>query len=156
MITYEINTERSLLPARMFVNKVSYYSLEVLKRYFETFDPQYLFFTGDLDITKSTRTSGPIYLAMLPLILAGVYSFLSAGKIRPLVLLAILSIPPSLIEVHYETISRIPVFLVLSYFAACGLTKLVKTKRTWAVLLLILFLFEFSRFVHNLLIHYHP
>ena len=139
---------------RIIVNKVSFYSIEVTKRYLETFDPQYLFFNGDLDMNKSTRSNGPLYLSFLPLLLIGIYSsILNKDKLK-LYLLGIFPLIGAFIENHYESITRIPVFILLSYFSSYGLIYLYKRKKWLALLIVFLILFEFSRFVHDFLIHY--
>lgn len=78
---------------RLIINKVSIYSMEITKRYLETFDPQFLFFTGDLNILKSTHASGAIYLSLLPLICVGIYYSLRCGKKFVSILLLISPIP---------------------------------------------------------------
>lgn len=139
---------------RLIVNKFSYYSMEVTKRYLETFDPQYLFFNGDLDITKSTRSNGAIYLSFLPLILVGIYlSIINKDKLK-LFLLFISPLLGSFMEPHYESISRIPVFIMLSYFSVVGFLYLYKKKKWLALLITFFIFFEFTRFIHDFFIHY--
>jgi len=140
--------------SRVIVNKVSFYSLEIVTRYLETFDPQYLFFTGDISITKSTRTEGPLYLSLLPLIVVGIYTCLIKRDKLILFLFLTSPIPASFVQMHYETLSRIPIFIMLSYFAAIGLIELFKRKKWLAVLIIFIFVFELSRFTHDFFIHY--
>lgn len=139
---------------RIVINKFSFYFSEVSKRYLETFDPQYIFFNGDLNINKSTKSSGVLYLSFLPLILTGIYiSLLNKDKLK-IFLLMISPLLGSFVEPHYENISRIPVFLMLSYFSVIGLLYILKKKKWLAYLIVFLILFEFSRFIHDFLIHY--
>jgi len=148
---------RSKVPnfiGRLVINKFSFYSMEVTKRYLETFDPQYLFFNGDLDISKSTKSNGVIYLSFLPLILVGIYvSLINKEKLKVLLLLTT-PLLGSFVEPHYESISRIPVFIMLSYFSAIGFFYIYKKKKWLAYLIVFLIFFEFSRFIHDFLIHY--
>jgi len=139
---------------RFIVNKFSFYGLELTKRYLETFDPQYLFFNGDLDINKSTHSNGPIYLSFLPLILIGIYVSLVNKENLKVYLLMFFPLLPAFIENHYETLTRIPIFIILSYFSSVGLIYLYKKKKWIALLIMFLIIFEFSRFVHDFFIHY--
>jgi hypothetical protein len=139
---------------RVIVNKFSYYFMQVTKRYLETFDPQYLFFNGDLNINKSTKSNGVIYLSFLPLIFTGIYiSLINKDKLK-IFLLLISPLLAAFVDPHYESISRIPVFIMLSYFSAIGFLYLFKKKKWLALLITFLIFFEFSRFVHDFLIHY--
>lgn len=140
--------------SKLVVNKFTIYSFGISRRYFETFDPQYLFFTGDLDLQKSTRASGPLYLAFLPLILTGVCVALKTRRKIILLLFLLTPIPASFVMAHYETISRLPVLLVLTYFAALGLLKLFKGRKVIAFLLIMLLIFEFFRFTEDFFYHY--
>jgi hypothetical protein len=139
--------------SKLVVNKFTIYSFEISHRYFETFDPQYLFFVGDLDLTNSTRSSGPLYLAFLPLTLVGIFTSLKLRRKAVLFLLLLTPVPASFIITHYETISRIPVFLVLTFFAAIGQVIFFKKRIVITFLLVALLIFEFFRFTHDF--HYH-
>lgn len=139
---------------RIVINKFSFYSMEVTKRYLETFDSQYLFFNGDLDLNKSTKSNGPIYLSFLPLILIGIYiSIINKDKLKILLLL-MSPVLGAFVEPHYESISRIPVFIMLSYFSVIGFLYILKKKKWLAFLIIFFILFEFTRFIHDFLIHY--
>jgi len=139
---------------RLFVNKVTFYGIEVIKRYLETFDTQYLFFTGDLDMNKSTRSSGPLYLSFLPILLIGIYvTFFNKEKIK-IILLSLTPLLGAFIENHYESVTRIPVFILLSYFSSVGLLFLYKKKKLLALLIIFFIIFEFSRFIHDFYLHY--
>jgi len=149
-----LKTKVPNIVGRVIVNKFSFYGLEITKRYLETFDPQYLFFNGDLDMNKSTRSNGPLYLSIFPLILIGIYVSLVNKEKLKVYLLGMFSLLPAFIENHYETVTRIPIFILLSYFSAVGLTYLYKKKKWLVFLIMFLILFEFSRFVHDFFIHY--
>jgi hypothetical protein len=161
VITYQINSDRGQLirnsipstVSRLFVNKLTYYSYEITQRYFETFDAKYLFFTGDLNVTKSIQSSGPLYLALLPLVIIGIFTSL-VKKRKTILLFLFAPILGAFIQAHYETISRIPALIVLTYFAAMGLVYIMARNRRLAFSLMIIMSFEFIRFWHNFLVHY--
>jgi hypothetical protein len=161
VIIYQIDSDRGELIrsgvpgpiSKLLINKVTYYSYEIMQRYFETFDPKYLFFTGDLDTRKSIQSSGPIYLSFLPPILTGIYTSL-VGKRKVILLLFATPTLGAMVQAHYETISRIPALIVLTYFAAIGLVYIFGKNRRLAFPVLILMFFEFVRFGHNFLVHY--
>jgi hypothetical protein len=140
--------------SKLVINKFTIYSFQISHRYFETFDPQYLFFIGDLDLKKSTQSGGPLYLAFLPLIMVGLIASLEKRTKAVLILLLLTPIPASFVITHYETISRVPIFLVLTYLAIFGLLRLFKVRKVIALLLILLLLFEFLRFSHDYFYHY--
>lgn len=141
------------LLAKLAVNKLSFYSLDIAKRYFETFDSQYLFFTGDINVHKSTRAVGSLHLFLLPAIIFGILVSLKR-KDKLLPLLAILALPASFVQAHYETVSRIPVLVTLLFLASLGLTDMYRQKRQLFWVTSIFLLFEFLRFVHDFINHY--
>lgn len=139
---------------RLFVNKVTFYGIEVTKRYFETFDTQYLFFTGDLDMNKSTKSSGPFYLSFLPILLVGIFVTVSNKEKLKIIFLSLTPLLGAFIENHYESITRIPVFILLSYFSSIGILFLYKKKKLLALIIIFFIIFEFSRFIHDFYLHY--
>lgn len=140
--------------SKFVVNKFTTYTFELTRRYLETFDPQYLFFIGDLDLTKSTHSTGPLYLSFLPLIIVGLFDLIQKKKRLLIFILLLTPVPASFIQNHYETLSRIPVFLLLTYVAVIGLVKLRKTRKILTLLLVVLLIFEFFRFSHDFVFHY--
>ncbi|OGM19078.1 hypothetical protein A2686_00760 [Candidatus Woesebacteria bacterium RIFCSPHIGHO2_01_FULL_38_10] len=158
----EVNTLRgelsvvSISPilARAVMNKINVYFFEVSRRYFESYDPQFLFFMGDLDVVKSTHSTGPIFLILLPLTIIGILSYLSKKKRFLIFLLLVTPVPAVFDTVHYGVVLRIPLFLVLSYIAVLGFTKVLENKKILAVVLILFFLFEFFRFFHDYYDHY--
>ena len=143
---------------KIIVNKFTIYTMEVVKRYLESFDPQFLFFEGDIDIRKSTRSVGALYLTFLPLIVTGILKMIQEkDNVKKRILSAILfiaPIPSSFIFSHYETISKIPLLLILTFFAAYGFTTILSKRKTLALVLVIFLMFEFARFLHDIKLHY--
>ncbi|OGM30448.1 hypothetical protein A2630_01870 [Candidatus Woesebacteria bacterium RIFCSPHIGHO2_01_FULL_44_10] len=148
-----IDSGFSLGVAKFLVNKVTIFTYEITGRYLESFNPGYLFFQGDLDLKRSTRAAGPLYLAFLPLI---IFSFPEVMKRKNRFLLFALLISPLpaiVIAAHYHNFFRIPLFLILTYLAALGLKKITIKKWIFCGILVLLF-FELARFIHDFWIHY--
>lgn len=143
---------------KILVNKPMFLLKNISQRYLESFDPGYLFFKGDLDIRKTTGSQGALYIVFIPLILYEAYQLLTGKrgiKRRILfLLLAVAPIPSSIVFVHYETISKIPLLLVLTFLAAEGLVRLFTTKRALACILVFLLFFEVIKFYHDFANHY--
>jgi len=135
--------------SKLLVNKPVFFAKEVFQRYFESFDPSFLFFKGDPETTKSSHLAGAIYLSFLPFFLYGAY------KNKPLILLLIvLAVPAAFFAPHFETLTRIPFLIGLTYLTALGTQKAYeKDKRIFFILVAFLF-FEILRFFHNYTVHY--
>lgn len=164
-LVHQINTlrgemnEAGIPPhlGRLIVNKFSFYAFQLTSRYLEAFDPQYLFFLGDISLLKSTKASGPIYLSFLPLFIMG---YLSYKKRKSLIIFSILflltPIPASFLKAHYETLYRIPFFILLTFLASKGFLEIFKKgkKKVFSYFLVFLLIFEVFRFYHDFFAHY--
>jgi hypothetical protein len=160
----EINTLRGEsqevglgLIGRLEVNKITFYTKSIFERYLESYDPHYLFFVGDFSLLRSTRNSGPLYVSLLPLIIAGLYySLKERTKISNifLCLLLLAPLPSSFLSAHYDTLTRIPFFIILTFFASFGFWKIYPKKKIWIGLLAVLLFFEITRFYHFFYVHY--
>src|SRR4030042_841892 len=142
--------------ARLLVNKYTNFSYEVLKRYLKSYNPTFLFFSGDVDILKSTKSSGPIYLTLLIPFVYGINLALKNRNKLILYLLLTSPLPASLLVKETETLFRIPFFLIFIYLSSLGFIYLVKVKKyMYAVyLMVLLFAFELARFIHDFCFHY--
>ena len=58
-------------PSRLVVNKYTMYLKKLINNYFETYDPKYLYFEGEDDLTKTPYAAGPL--------LVGTFSFFAIG-----------------------------------------------------------------------------
>jgi hypothetical protein len=159
--TVEINNARGLaqkqglnFAGKIFMNKATFTLNNYLYRYFESFDFKYLFLEGDIDLTKSTKQVGIFYLGLLPLISLGLYKFVKQKNGVLLILLLLSPIPSIFISPHYDSISRILLFLVLTFIASQGFVLLINKKRTLALIVALLLLFEMTKFIHDLSYHY--
>jgi len=157
-----INTERGEarqagldLIGRVFINKFTYLAKDAGQRYLESFDPHFLFSQGDLSIEKSTQTAGPLYWVLLPFL---IYGFYLCYKKFPRVFFLVLLLPVLGIffQEEYETFSRLPFVVGLYFVVALGVVNFFEKKEfLWIKgLVLILLVFEYSRFLHFLILHY--
>jgi len=146
------------LSGKLLVNKYFYFGKEVINRYLESYDPHFLFFSGEANLSKSTLTTGPLYLTFLPLIVYAIFKIATNIKRKETKLLLfwllVSAIPAAFVYAHYETIARIPFFLVLTFITAYGLVKLFSSKKALAILLTIFIIFETLRFYHDFKVHY--
>lgn len=158
-IVDEINTLRgessgasSAIFSRLLINKFTILTKEFAVRYLESYDPEYLFFNAGVDVLTKPQGSGHLYLTFLPLSL---YSLYKSKKNKSMFyLLALSPIPSIIIFTHFDTISKIPLFLSLTILASEGLTQLLKNKKAIALLLTLILIFETIRFFHNFTVHY--
>lgn len=158
---YQINTFQGetknaglKLVGRLVINKYSWIGKDILSRTLESFDFNFLFFKGDLDISKSTKNSGPILLTLFPLI---VYGFIKLNNKKIiLILLFVFALFGAISEAHYDIVVRIPFILTLIALASFGGLNLASSsvKNSWKLIYIILILFEFSRFLHDFIYHY--
>lgn len=146
------------IAGKLLVNKPTFLFKNTLQRYLESFDPAFLFFKGDLNIRKTTGSEGALFVVLLPLILYEVYQLVKEKKELKkrifFTLLFLAPLPSAVVYVHYDTISKIPLLLVLTFLAAGGLARLLSTKRVVALFLIFLLFFEFVRFSHDFSNHY--
>lgn len=62
--------------AKVIHNRRVLFGILYIQHYFDFFNPQFLFFTGDVNPRFSMQDSGELFLFMLPLILPGIYFLL--------------------------------------------------------------------------------
>lgn len=143
--------------SRLVVNKYTFYFKDLVFKYLESFDADFLFFKGDLDLYKSTRNTGALHLSYLPIIVIG---FLTLIKIRKNKLkdavLALFFLTPLLAVLkapHYETIYRIPFLVILTLIASIGFLEIIKYRYLSVVYILFL-IFELLRFINDFLYYY--
>lgn len=159
----EVNSLRgeasSILPpqtSRLFINKYVFVLKEYATKYLQSFDPHYLFFTGDPDITKSTRASGPLFLTSLPLFLTGLWFCINRIIKHKYMILLILLTPlfSSFLITDYETVYKIPFFLSFLGVVSYGIRYLSAKQSKILYFLMIFLVFELLRFQHDFFIHY--
>ena len=150
-----IQSQFPVMISRLLINKFVMCGFEITTRYLQTFDISYLAFWGDVDLLKSTHASGPLLLSVLFLAAVGIYFSINKNKnFRLLLLLIVSPIPASFISIQYESISRIPVFIMLSVLAYIGLCEILTRRKVVFWILALVLVFEFIRFTHDFSYHY--
>lgn len=146
------------LMGKLFVNKFTIYGKEMAERYLESFDPNFLFFTGGIDKITSTGNSGQLPLSFLPLILYALFVILFSkkNKYNKIILFLFLVSPifSVLLYKHYEWIPKLLFFLIATLFATYGLIKFPKSKRAFLVVILLFWIYETANFYHKFKNHY--
>lgn len=159
-----IADEGSTLIAKLIHNRRVLFAREYLINYFDFFNPNYLFFEGDINPRFSHRFNGQLFLWMLPLIILGIYGLYSIKNKTTLVLLGWTLFAPIAAAVARETPHAlrsetfIPLFEII---AAIGISFLLiyfnlKAKRFVFVVLGLLGmigLFSVVAFWHNYTVH---
>ncbi|RJR25695.1 hypothetical protein C4578_01155 [Candidatus Microgenomates bacterium] len=142
---------------KIIVNKATFLFKDAITRYSESFDFHFLFIEGDLDVKKTTRASGPLYLSFLPFIAYGFALCFKKKDYWPIFFVFISPALAAFFNQHYETLSRIPFILSLTALAAMGINAFSKLKGYFFLKSVFIFflIFEFLRFVHYYFMH-HP
>lgn len=147
-----INNNRGLLleagmpnfVARLFANKVTYRGRMILIRIGNTFEPHYLFFSGAI-------IAGCLYLSYLPLMLAGIYYLNNKLRLLTFICLIVSLLPAGFVVHEYNTFVRLPALFILCTLAGVGLARLIKIKPKVVLFLLMIFIYEYLRFLHDYL-----
>ena len=69
-----LEADNNSITAKIFDNRRIGYGLLYLRHYFDFLNPQYLFFTGDINPRFSSQATGELWLWELPFILIGFYA----------------------------------------------------------------------------------
>ena len=138
------------------------YSLLFLERYFDHFNTDYLFFTGDINPKFSTRTNGQFFLIEVIFLICGTYflwkkekkltAFLffwlliglipaSTARETPHALRTEISLPT------WQLISSAGLYYLYSLFHGRG-------KKIFAGFLAVILFWEFTLYLHNYYVHY--
>ncbi len=145
--------EQNTLITRFFHNKVSYFSKEVLRRYFQHFDLSYLFFTGDPHERFQIPHAGLANLSLLPFFFFGFYRLITAksrGKkllvfwmlASPLVSSMAIFTPNSL-----HTLDAVVPFCLICSFGFWKLLEVFKKKAFLYIAFGVVFYFSFVSFL---------
>ena len=152
----EINTLRGEassagvgLLGRLVVNKATWAAKDALSRILSTFDPHYLLLEGDVDITRSTGKTGPVFLTLAPLVM---WSFWHRGRKQRTglaVLILAAATAAAMFEPYYFLPARLGFFLIYNWLAAEGVVR-----AKWSTIYLAVVGFEVARFAHDFRLHY--
>ena len=158
----EINTLRGEassagvgLLGRLVVNKATWAARDAFSRILSTFDPHYLLLEGDVDITRSTGKTGPVFLTLAPL---AIWSFWHRGRRQQTMLVALILAAvagAAMFEPYYFLPARLGFFVIYNWLAAEGVVLLYKTRGAkWLIVYLAVIGFEIARFAHDFQLHY--
>lgn len=155
----EVNTLQGMLNSsgygaigRIAINKYSLLFKNLTSRYLESFDADFLFFKGDLNLLRSTRSQGALYLIYLPLIIYGIYN----SKRKNILFISLIFSPifTVMIFAHYDLVTRIPFLLVCIFIASLGLNSLMKNNNKVFIIVLFVLIFESTKFYEEFYYHY--
>jgi len=144
---WNVSLNRSF--SKLVINKYIFYFQELSKRYFETFDPHFLFFVGNKQFLLNTQSQGLLYFTYF--ILIAYLFFKSDYKNKKLLISLVFTMPllGAFSETEFELITKVPFFMILSIAAAEGFNNLLFKKKYFIVYLIVfLLIFEFIKFGH--------
>lgn len=151
----EANKNGFGIVGKLLVNKITFSVKEYTVRFIESYDLNYLFLEGDYDYKKSTRSNGPLYFSLLPII---VFGLINLYKQKNKLFLFILFLPvfSMIFQQHFETLSRLPFIAGLTYAATVGVLNLFSLKKVnvFKIIFLSVFLYDILRFIHFFYFHY--
>ena len=144
----KIQADGGGLISRFIHHRFFTYSKEFLTHYFDHYNFDYLFLTGDLNPRHSTQYAGHLFLVQFPLLLLGLFFIFKnkQTKLYPILIWLLLApIPAALTKATPHALRSLSLVIPFSIISAYGLFSLIKRK--WLVYLcLLVLLFEFFRF----------
>lgn len=156
--------ENNSLLSKAVHNRRVVFALEYVQNYFDFYNPNFLFFEGDINTRFSHRNNGQLYLWQLPLILIGIYQ-IAKGEKRAYIIFGWLLLAPVAAATARETphALRAETFLpIFSIFTSVGVVTLIcyAKKNTKLIYLLsisavsITVLFSLFAFIYNYFTHF--
>lgn len=150
--------------AKVIYNRRVLFAREYIENYFDFYNMNFLFFTGDGNPRFSHQNNGQLYLWMLPLILIGVYATLKERNKSTLVIFSWLLLAPVAGATARETPHALRGELMLpmlAIIAALGTYTLICSLKKWKtihklsyVILGLCVLFSLSTFLYNYFVHF--
>lgn len=138
----------------LFLNKITWNGREAATRVIESFDPQFLWISGDLDLKRSSRQLGTIYIVYG--ILAGAVFFNNKNKKKLVIISILLALPSAALESHYHITGKLGLVIFLTWMASQGLMQILNQKNARGKKLFIigLLLTEMIMAIHTFIYHY--
>lgn len=156
----------SIILTRAFHNKLVNYGLGYFKEYFRYFSPNYLFIEGGLPQWYVVPNMGLMYLIELPFLLVGLYQLITRKERLFLIPVIWLVLGPTIAALTRDDVPNVQRSLVmlpaLTIITAWGLWSslgYVREKfrlpiqRLTILILVLLFSWNFSYFIHQYFIH---
>jgi 4-amino-4-deoxy-L-arabinose transferase-like glycosyltransferase len=158
-----LKEDNNSLAGKIFDNRRIGYFMLYAKHYFDFFNPQYLFFTGDVNPRFSTQASGELWLWELPFILTGFYVLLKMRNKTALFILLWFLLAPVAAATARETPhalrseTYVPVYELLTALGLVASGVYLYSKRKllqWVVIFVVgaVALFEGIYFLHGYLV----
>jgi 4-amino-4-deoxy-L-arabinose transferase-like glycosyltransferase len=158
-----LKADSNSLAGKIFDNRRIGYVFVYMKHYFDFFNPQYLFFTGDVNPRFSAQASGELWLWELPFILIGFYNlFRMKNKVALFVLLWFLFAPVAAATARetphaLRSETYIPVYELLASIGIVTLGMFLYAKRKiffYGTIFVVgvVALFEGTYFIHEYLV----
>lgn len=151
----QVNAYQGQAKNRLAVNKYTWLGKEYFDRSVEVLDPEYLFFSGDLDLARSTRSIGPILLSLLPAAILGLkekrQKMIAAAAVSASALAAGLFMP------HFYLPAAIPMLVAYAWLAGKGFAEISsKWSQAWQGAYGAAICFDMARAAHDIVFHYLP
>ncbi len=155
-----LKVDNNSLMGKVFDNRRLGYFFVYAKHYFDFFNPQYLFFSGDINPRFSSQASGELWLWELPFILAGFYALFKMKNKSALFIILWFLFAPVAAATARETPhalrseTYIPVYQLISALGIVTVALYLLTKRKiiqYSVLgvVVLLAIFEGVYFLHE-------
>lgn len=156
----QINEMRgnSILPptlSRLVNNKVTYSILESSKNYISHFNPSFAFLEGGSNYQFSVPNFGLLYPFLAPFLLLGIFIVLKKRKKWQLLSLFWLLIAPIPAAITRDSphalrsLLMIPPLIFISSFGISEFLDLIRPKKFWEVVIVIVLLFSLFKFWEN-------
>jgi len=151
--------------AHILHNRRVLYAFSYIKHYFDFFNPDYLFFTGDINPRFSLRDSGELYLWELPLLFIGAYFLIRYKKRESAFLFTWFLLAPIAAATARETPhalrseTYIPTYEIIAAFGAVACLSFTENvqaiyKRTMYVVVGFIILATVVTTIHNYFSHF--
>lgn len=150
--------------SKILFNRRVLYAREYLENYFDFYNPDFLFITGDGNPRFSTQNNGGLYLWQLPLLIIGAYQVIKWRNKSSLFIFGWLLLAPVAAATARETPHALRAELMLpmlAIFISAGtvaIFSLTQNKKAWRFLTITIFtflvLFSTCAFVYNYFVHF--
>ena len=126
-----IKEENNSLVADVLHNRRVLFTFSYVKHYFDFFNPNYLFFTGDVNTRFSMQDVGELYLWELPLLILGVYMLIKYKRKESAFIFTWFILAPIAAATARETPhalrseTYIPTYEIIAAFGMCAVLTLL-------------------------------
>lgn len=160
-----IEEDRNTPISTILHNRRVLFTLSYITHYFDFFDPQFLFFSGDVNPRFSLKDNGQLFLWELPFLLIGIYALFFYGKKTSWILLGWIILAPIAGATARETPHALrgetflPAYQIIEAFGIVYSLTFFLVLKQYIKLLIggilgIVVTVSFILFLHNYFIHY--